>query len=470
MYNMKWLILFFSLYPLIALPQGKGLILTDPGYKENIRRQYIGPAFADEELPPKISLRKYCPIPGDQGNMGSCVGWAVGYGAYSILHAAQTNNTNRQQITATSFSALYLYNQVKVSDCEKGAVLSKALLFSKQRGDCRKSVFHPENCYVMPDAGLPTVKTKDYQALFYGNESKRIKLNAVKQKIADNIPVIIGFETNKFFSGQYITRDNPVWRAGGSSSSGHAVVIVGYDDATELFEVLNSWGTSFGDQGFFYMKYEDFIIYTQYAAAMVLSDVSQKIEIKGECTLRYFDRELQKMQDVVMQYQNSQYETATGKWAAGSIFQLAVKNKQEKQYIYVYSLNNKGDVKIHFPRRKEFNNINVFDEAQNESEFFSQKRSVLFIPNEKTGLQLNATDEYLIVLFSKSEIPGFHTVVAAINSKRASGLTLLQSINQTLNNRVVVPGEVSFVNNVMMFNASSNERDVVPVIIHLRSQ
>ena len=37
---------------------------------------------------------------------------------------------------------------------------------------------------------------------------------------------------------------------------GHAVVIVGYDDKPETFDVLNSHGSQFADGGYFRLKYE----------------------------------------------------------------------------------------------------------------------------------------------------------------------------------------------------------------------
>lgn len=36
---------------------------------------------------------------------------------------------------------------------------------------------------------------------------------------------------------------------------GHAVLLVGYDDAAQRFLVMNSWGTSWGMQGFFTIPY-----------------------------------------------------------------------------------------------------------------------------------------------------------------------------------------------------------------------
>lgn len=35
----------------------------------------------------------------------------------------------------------------------------------------------------------------------------------------------------------------------------HAVVAVGYDDKRQRIVVLNSWGSSWGDGGYFYMPY-----------------------------------------------------------------------------------------------------------------------------------------------------------------------------------------------------------------------
>ena len=37
---------------------------------------------------------------------------------------------------------------------------------------------------------------------------------------------------------------------------GHAVVLVGYNDTTQTFDVLNSHGSGFADGGYFRLKYE----------------------------------------------------------------------------------------------------------------------------------------------------------------------------------------------------------------------
>jgi C1A family cysteine protease len=41
-----------------------------------------------------------------------------------------------------------------------------------------------------------------------------------------------------------------------SVQGGHAITAVGYDDTKQWFICANSWGTDWGDKGYFYMPYE----------------------------------------------------------------------------------------------------------------------------------------------------------------------------------------------------------------------
>ena len=47
-----------------------------------------------------------------------------------------------------------------------------------------------------------------------------------------------------------------VWRAN-TSGGGHAILIVGYDDKNKRFICLNSWGSKWGHNGYFYINYSD---------------------------------------------------------------------------------------------------------------------------------------------------------------------------------------------------------------------
>ena len=58
-------------------------------------------------------------------------------------------------------------------------------------------------------------------------------------------------------------KDNKNWKTHdwdnkSPSGGGHAVVIIGYDDATQRFLVQNSWGPNWADGGFFGFPYQYF--------------------------------------------------------------------------------------------------------------------------------------------------------------------------------------------------------------------
>ena len=50
----------------------------------------------------------------------------------------------------------------------------------------------------------------------------------------------------------------------GTYEGGHAILIVGYDDANQYFICKNSWGTGWGEQGFFRIAYSELNSVTQF--------------------------------------------------------------------------------------------------------------------------------------------------------------------------------------------------------------
>ena len=90
-------------------------------------------------------------------------------------------------------------------------------------------------------------------------------LNSIRYAISQGIPVLMAFGVYYSFestgptgiipmpnpSNGYENPNDPV----DPFMGGHEVAIVGYDDTTQQLEVANSWGTEWGNDGFFYMPY-----------------------------------------------------------------------------------------------------------------------------------------------------------------------------------------------------------------------
>ena len=61
-------------------------------------------------LPEAVSLLRFAPQRGDQGQQGSCVAWSSAYAAQTILYSAATHEDPNQ----IKFSPSYLYNQIRL--------------------------------------------------------------------------------------------------------------------------------------------------------------------------------------------------------------------------------------------------------------------------------------------------------------------------------------------------------------------
>lgn len=234
-------------------------------------------------LPESFSLEQYCPTPGNQGNYGTCVAFANGYGVASILYAKTHDITDKSLIDKYAFSATYLYEQIKDPadvNCQNGSDPITALLTMSLNGDALQSTV-PYNCgYTITDDAKKEAeqyKIQDYSIIFATPgmlttdafvQTPEDAIQNTKKALLEGSPVSCAFFLPETFF--HITSD--VWYTDPAidtpsdwQHSGHAMTIVGYDDnkAGGAFRVLNSWGTDWADHGFVWMRYSDF---TQWCA------------------------------------------------------------------------------------------------------------------------------------------------------------------------------------------------------------
>lgn len=94
------------------------------------------------------------------------------------------------------------------------------------------------------------------QVLTYSAVSQN--LCQMKAVVAQGRPFEIGFSVFDSFESLAVERTGIVPMPDPSESllGGHAVCVMGYDDSKRWFIMRNSWGTSWGDAGYFYMPYE----------------------------------------------------------------------------------------------------------------------------------------------------------------------------------------------------------------------
>jgi len=221
-------------------------------------------------LPSSYFLYNYLPPVGDQGQYGTCIGWSTAYYDKSTLEAVAGNYSSSQLSQTThQMSAKDLFTAIadnlKNANCN-GTNYDAALSLIQSRGVASLAVVPYTNLGTCAQSGVDPSGTADaashkistYRALQDASVADYIA--DVKQNISSNLPVMIGVGEGSGFqnwtgSGVMTAGFSP---CGGNPCDGHAQTIVGYDDSKGsggAFRVVNSWNTTWGDNGFYWVDY-----------------------------------------------------------------------------------------------------------------------------------------------------------------------------------------------------------------------
>lgn len=228
-----------------------------------------------------IDLKPFCPTPGNQDGVNACVGYAIGYGAMTVLRAIDMNQKNQDSVNQNCFSPYFLFNQTLVDsfDCDKGASYSKSIELLKSQGNCFVQDFNVvKDCYVQPDS-IARKKASQYKILSGGmifdrRHSTEQKIQTIKSFLEDSIPVVLNFEVYESFT--QIESGTISWskKDDDSYKAHHGLLVIGYDSTH--FEIMNSWGVDWAQGGFAKMTYEDLVVNSLRAFAISFDSISNK--------------------------------------------------------------------------------------------------------------------------------------------------------------------------------------------------
>ena len=204
-------------------------------------------ALATENLPASVDLRGQMPAIIDQQTVGSCTACAVS-AAYQFCDMSWDG------------SVLFLYYNTRMLDGtvqqDAGSTLSQAINSINKYGICNTNLWpylvntwatQPNmNCYI---EGLK------HQTINYSHVEQT--QDQMKACLAGGFPFVVGIYVYESFETDDVERtgDVPMPQSGEAVLGGHAVVCVGYDDARQVWICRNSWGTSWGDAGYFTLPY-----------------------------------------------------------------------------------------------------------------------------------------------------------------------------------------------------------------------
>lgn len=204
------------------------------------------------KLPKKVSLRLQFPPCYDQGNLGSCTGNAIA--------AALEFDRRKQGLKDFIPSRLMIYYMERELENtineDAGAEIRDGMKAVAQYGACDEALWPYD---ISKFKNKPSVAAYNQALETQAIDYARVMQNktALKATLAAGYPIVFGFAVYDSFESEAVSRTGIVQmpRKGESQVGGHAVVITGYDDSTRVhrFELRNSWGTDWGQGGYFTM-------------------------------------------------------------------------------------------------------------------------------------------------------------------------------------------------------------------------
>ena len=204
------------------------------------------------QLPPEADLRAHMPPVYDQGQLGSCTANAIG-GAMEYVRTRQGESDFMP-------SRLFIYYNERVvegtTSSDSGAQIRDGIKVVNTEGVCPESSW-PYDITKFAARPTPDCYTSALTDLVLQYQAVQT-LADLKDALSSSLAVVFGFTVYESFESQQVASSGivPLPQPNEKAVGGHAVLAVGYSDPKGQVTVRNSWGSGWGDQGYFYMPYE----------------------------------------------------------------------------------------------------------------------------------------------------------------------------------------------------------------------
>jgi hypothetical protein len=413
-------------------------------------------------LPSKASLKAFCPTPESQGSYGTCVGWSSSWAARTIIEAQEKGWTDKNTITQNTFAPGFTYYHVKDqsdSECSYGTWIDDALNFMKTTGAVKYKDFD-DSCPTYVSSSLyekaKNYKIKDYVRLFSIEDGYEYKIRVLKKALSEGNPVVIGMKCPNSFSwakGVWKPTESPYAEFGG-----HAMCVIGYDDNQYggAFEIQNSWGSEWGNEGFIWVDYQTFHNFVKYGFEMVGDfnkvNPTTKTDLKGELKFLLSDGT-----EMITKRSNSSssHYIMIKTYTSGTRFRMYISNNEPA---YVYAIGSDLTEVV----------TKVFPPKEHISPLLSYKSNNVAIPDENYFIEFddNAGTDFMCVLYSKEPLD-----IKGIMSKieNSSG-SFIQKMNTALKSQLVNASNITFQNEGIGFSANSEGKNVVAIVVEINHQ
>lgn len=417
-------------------------------------------------LPEAVSLLRFAPDRGNQGQQGSCVAWSSAYAAQTILTAAATG----QDPNSIVFSPAYLYNQIRLEGCQ-GSYIQRAMEAMKRNGGLpwRQYPYNDQDCENEPDASEINAGRQNvihgFTRITQGDDINQISIRGIKEHLSKNAPVAIGMMVGQSFMQDMMGKE--LWTPQGMDESqmgmgGHAMCVIGYDDRKfgGAFQIMNSWGPEWGKNGVAWVRYGDFKNYVREAYGIdPLPKRSNVANIPLECSIGLINNEGGK--NIPLRVSGGNLFRTVAPIAKGTRFKMSVENATEC-YIYVFGQDTNSTSYVLFPYLKK-------DETVSKHSPYCGITGYRLFPKAQSmeADQYGNRDQIAIVV-SRDELD-YNGLNEAITQSRQS--SYIGKVNEAL--RSILIRSARFTNTAkgeVYFKVDANDNKAVACVVEIDKQ
>jgi hypothetical protein len=453
-----------ALVPAFSQSYGRGAVLDSELYAQ-VPQKAVLSTRDYTALPQSVSLKEYAPAPGNQGPYGTCTAWSTAYAARTIAESIALNRQDRSLTTDNVFSPAFVYRSISDDpECASGTAIPYALDVLKNPGAVKRLDREKTSDFKTITLPLFTASRKypisGYVRLYANylfedtRQSGEAKVRAVKKALAEGKPVIIGMNCPGSFQsfslkGSWNPPEDP-----GAEYGGHAMCVVGYDNEQYggAFEIQNSWGTDWGNEGFIWISYEVFGYFVREAYELI-EDFSKTMDYSGSVQIELRGQDEGMPVTFVPQ---GWYKTKES-YPSGTRFRYLM-NNSEPAYVYAFAADSvsTGTVLIFPPEGTS----PVLDYSENTISFPGER------PGEIDWIELDEVPgtDYLAVLYSKHPLD-IDGIMRRFENEKG---TFLERLARAVGSDFISPVNVRYEKEEIRFSAKSlNNAAVFTLILEI---
>lgn len=204
-------------------------------------------------LPASVSLRSQMPPVLDQGNLGSCT-------AHGLANAFRYSLAKHVAASPFMPSRLMLYYCERKMEgtiaTDAGAEIRDGAKVLHVTG-CSSEALWPYDVakFAQSPPQAAWVDAPKHETVSYHRVANTE--HAIRAALASGFPVVVGASLYASFESAAVAKTGtvPMPQRSEELLGGHCFLVCGYDDGTRRLLCQNSWGTGWGDAGFFTLPY-----------------------------------------------------------------------------------------------------------------------------------------------------------------------------------------------------------------------